>query len=80
MFRIDATTWPEWVRQAEDELLRARLIRIELGVRHWLAYAEGTPTGYLSSWVAPNGVGYLEDLFTHPDYRHRGLATALTHR
>ena len=26
-----------------------------------------------------DGVGAVEDLFTHPDFRHRGLATALIH-
>jgi predicted GNAT family acetyltransferase len=31
----------------------------------------------LSSWPGENGVGQVEDLFTHPDYRHRGLATTL---
>jgi predicted GNAT family acetyltransferase len=24
-----------------------------------------------------NGIGQVEDLFTHPDFRHRGIATAL---
>jgi predicted GNAT family acetyltransferase len=24
-------------------------------------------------------MGQVEDLFTHPDFRHRGLATALIH-
>lgn len=47
------------------------------GVRHWIAYAEDQPGAYLSSWVAPNGVGQVEDLFTHPDFRRRGLATGL---
>ena len=26
-----------------------------------------------------NGVGQVENLFTHPDYRNRGIATALIH-
>ncbi len=48
-------------------------------VRYWIAYAGETPAAYLASWEGPDGVGQVEDLFTHPDYRHRGLATALIH-
>ena len=48
-------------------------------VRYWLAYLDGHPRSYLSSWGGVAGVGLVEDLFTHPEYRHRGLATALIH-
>lgn len=48
-------------------------------VRYWLAYMDGEPQAYLGSWEGANGVGQVEDLFTHPEYRHRGLATALLH-
>ncbi len=34
---------------------------------------------YFNSWAGVDGVGQVEDLFTHPDFRHRGLATALIH-
>ena len=46
-------------------------------MRHWLAYVDGEPGAYLSSWGGLDGVGFVEDLFTYPEYRHRGLATAL---
>jgi GNAT superfamily N-acetyltransferase len=46
-------------------------------VRSWLAYVDGQPCAFFSSWPGENGAGQVEDLFTHPDYRHRGLATAL---
>ena len=49
-------------------------------VRYWLAFIDGHPRAYCSSWVSTDGVGQVEDLFTHPDFRHRGLATALIHR
>lgn len=49
-------------------------------VRYRMAYVDGEPRAYCSSWLGPNGFGQLEDLFTHPDFRHRGLATALIHR
>ena len=48
-------------------------------VRHWLACLDGQPRAYLSSWGGVDGVGSIEDLFTHPDFRHQGLATALIH-
>jgi GNAT superfamily N-acetyltransferase len=45
--------------------------------RVWLAFVADVACAYLSSWPGDNGVGIVEDLFTHPDYRHRGIATAL---
>jgi GNAT superfamily N-acetyltransferase len=48
-------------------------------LRFWLGYIEGVPRGYLSSWEGLSGVGQVETLFVHPDFRHRGLATALLH-
>jgi GNAT superfamily N-acetyltransferase len=48
-------------------------------VRHWLAYLDGEPRAYCSSWGGMDGVGQVEDLFTHPDFRHHGLARALIH-
>ncbi|OGO52256.1 MAG: hypothetical protein A2148_06360 [Chloroflexi bacterium RBG_16_68_14] len=41
---------------------------------------DGAPRAYCSSWEGIDGVGQVEYLFTHPEYRHRGLATALIHR
>jgi len=46
-------------------------------VRWWLACVDGEPRAYFSSWEGTEGVGQVEDLFTHPEFRHRGLATAL---
>jgi ribosomal protein S18 acetylase RimI-like enzyme len=43
----------------------------------WLAAVKRTDCGYFSSWPGANGIGKVEDLFTHPDVRHRGVATAL---
>ena len=48
-------------------------------VRYWLAYAEGSPRAFFSSWTSSNGIAVLDDLYTHPGYRRRGLATALVH-
>jgi GNAT superfamily N-acetyltransferase len=43
----------------------------------WLAYTEDAACGYCSSWPGESGVGQAEDLFVHPDFRHRGIAIAL---
>jgi len=48
-------------------------------IRHWMAYVGGTACAYFSSWEGRNGIGIIEDLFTLPRYRHRGIATALLH-
>ena len=45
--------------------------------RTWLACVDAAPCSFFSSWPGENGIGQVEDLFTHADYRRRGLATAL---
>ena len=45
--------------------------------RYWLAWVDGEPRGFLSSWEGVDGVGQVEDLFVHPDARGRGLAAGL---
>jgi ribosomal protein S18 acetylase RimI-like enzyme len=45
--------------------------------RYWLAWRDGEPRGFLSSWEGVGGVGQVEDLYVHPDARGRGLASAL---
>ena len=61
-----------------EAMMRSRLLKSP-PVRHWLACVDGEPRAYLSSWGGVAGVGMVEDLFTHPDFRHGGLATALIH-
>ena len=46
-------------------------------LRYWMAYVDGSPVAYAWSWPGVDGVGVVEDLFTHLEYRHRGIATAL---
>lgn len=48
-------------------------------VRFWLAYADGEARGYFNSWEGIDGTGQVENLFVHPDWRRRGIATALIH-
>lgn len=49
-------------------------------VHWWLALVEDKPAGFFSSWKGLDGFGQVEDLFVHPNYRHRGVATALLAR
>ena len=48
-----------------------------LPARYWLAWIDGAPRGFVSSWQGVGGVGQVEDLYVHPDARGRGLASAL---
>ena len=64
-----------WVAESMYRARRAK----SPPVRYWLAWADGRAAAYLASWEGITGVGQVEDLFTHPDHRHRGLATALLH-
>lgn len=48
-------------------------------VRYWLSHVDGEPRAHFSSWAGVDGVGQVEDLYTHHDFRYRGLATALIH-
>jgi GNAT superfamily N-acetyltransferase len=46
-------------------------------VQYWFACLDGRPLAYFNSWEGEGGIGQVEDLFTHPEFRHRGLATTL---
>ena len=58
------------------EMARSRRLKSP-PLRYWQAWLDGEPRSYLLSWEGVDGVGQVEDLFTHPEFRHRGLATAL---
>jgi GNAT superfamily N-acetyltransferase len=59
-----------------EQMMRSRRSKSP-PLRVWMACVEGEPRAYASSWGGVSGVGQVEDVFTHPDSRHRGLATAL---
>ena len=63
---------------ARDKRISA-LQSVSPPVRYWLAYAEGVPRAFFSSWTSGDGIAVLDFLYTHPHYRRRGLATALVH-
>jgi GNAT superfamily N-acetyltransferase len=63
-------------RALHDEMTLSKRLK-HPPVRSWLAMHVGVSRAFLSSWPGENGVGMVEDLFCHPNYRHHGLATAL---
>jgi GNAT superfamily N-acetyltransferase len=70
-------------RPPEPDVAEAS-VRVERGkcppVQYFLAYLDGRPAAYCNSWAGLDGLGQVEDLFTLPKYRKRGLATALIQR
>jgi GNAT superfamily N-acetyltransferase len=83
---LDAMWWKEsgtseeafgpYEREYHEELMLS--VRVKSPpARRWFACVEGVPRAFFCSWPGDNGVGMVEDLFCHPDYRNRGLATAL---
>lgn len=75
---LHALNWREDVE--DDEVGRtfaANMRRRAPPVRFWLGHIDGVPRGYLTSWEGTNGVGQVESLYVQPEFRHRGLATAL---
>ena len=81
---LDAMWWQETSLGAlgpydpaiHDEFMVSRRAKAP-AVRGWFACVGGVARAFFSSWPGDNGVGIVEDLYCHPDYRHRGLATAL---
>jgi GNAT superfamily N-acetyltransferase len=76
--------WAEYRRRlghSEDATVGARMTSTrrlkQPPVQYWMAYIDGEPRGYFSSWEGTKGVGQVEDLFVQEEYRHHGLATAL---
>jgi GNAT superfamily N-acetyltransferase len=67
---------PLWGEEVTTEMVATKRAKAPY-LRFWLAGTDGVDCAFLSSWPGANGVGKVEDLFTHPDFRHRGIATAL---
>ena len=48
-------------------------------IHFFMAWADDEPVGFFSSWPGIDDIGMVEDLFTLPRYRNRGVARALIH-
>ncbi len=59
----------------------AQMVAVRRGkcppLRFWIARADDRDCAFFSSWPGTNGVGKVEDLFTLPEFRGRGVGTAL---
>lgn len=81
---LHETDWLERCRRlgrTPDPSVPAAFAAIRRGapadVAYWMAYVDGKAVAYVWSWLGVDGVGVVEDLFTDPEYRRRGIATAL---
>ena len=70
---------PVYAREVSEQMLGVRR-RKGPALRYWLARADGIDCAFFSSWPGPERVGVVEDLFTLPRFRGRGIATALIER
>ncbi len=59
----------------------AQMVAVRRGkcppLRFWIARVDGRDCAFFSSWPGTNGIGKVEDLFTLPAFRGRGVGTAL---
>lgn len=65
--------------RGQEETAAAVRLRRSLGgtVEYLLARRAGAVIGCTAVWVSDEGVGLIEDVFVHPDYRGQGIATGL---
>ncbi|RLT27066.1 MAG: GNAT family N-acetyltransferase [Chloroflexi bacterium] len=76
--RVHALAWGDNAHIAEVAEAMMRTMRAKQPpTRYWAAYVGDELVGGLNAWEGTAGVGQVETMFTHPDYRHRGIATAL---
>lgn len=67
---------PAWDRSITEAIVRTKR-RKAPHVQYFLARVDAVDCAYFSAWPGENGVGQVEDLFTLPAYRGRGIARAL---
>jgi GNAT superfamily N-acetyltransferase len=67
---------PPWGPGVTEQMVAAKQMKAP-DLRFWLARVDNTDAGFFSSWPGRVAVGIVEDLFTRPELRHRGIATAL---
>jgi GNAT superfamily N-acetyltransferase len=65
-----------WGRSVTEQLVDAKRAKAP-EVRFWIARCDGVDCAFFSAYPGTNGVGLVEDLFTHADFRGRGVASAL---
>jgi len=63
-------------QQVSDGLVEARLAR-RPAVRTWLAWVDGRAVGVGDALAGEHGLGLVTGLYTAPDHRRRGVASAV---
>ena len=69
-------------RKVKDDIARQMFDTKRLKqppAQYFMAYVRNRPVAYFNSWAGIDGVGQVEDLFTLPRFRKRGIARALIH-
>lgn len=69
---------PAWPPAVTDAVVASKRSK-QPALRIWLARHGGVDSAFVTSWSGVDGGGMVEDLFTAPDHRGRGLARALLH-
>ena len=69
---------PPWARSVTTAMVATKRAKAP-ALRFFLASVDGEDCAFFSSWPGPEGsdVGKVEDLFTLPERRRKGIATAL---
>jgi GNAT superfamily N-acetyltransferase len=69
---------PPWDQSVTSAMVATKRAKAP-GLRFFLASVDGEDCAFFSSWAGPEGgdVGKVEDLFTVPEHRRKGIATAL---
>ncbi|MGH9031063.1 MAG: GNAT family N-acetyltransferase [Acidimicrobiia bacterium] len=65
-----------WPPEVTEQMVVGKRLKAP-GLRFWLARVDGSDAAFFSSWPGHDGLGLVEDLFTRPELRRRGIATAL---
>jgi GNAT superfamily N-acetyltransferase len=65
-----------WPQTITDQMVEQKK-RKASAVQFFLARVDGHDCAFFSSWPGVHGIAKVEDLFTAPSFRHRGIATAL---
>jgi GNAT superfamily N-acetyltransferase len=68
-----------WPPEVTEQMVAGKRLKAP-ALRFWLARVDGRDAAFFSSWPGSDGLGIVEDLFTRPELRNRGIATALIAR
>jgi GNAT superfamily N-acetyltransferase len=65
-----------WPQAITDQMVEQKKQKAP-DVQFFVARVDDRDCAFFSAWPGVNGIGKVEDLFTVPSFRHRGIATAL---